>query len=167
MANTTYTLGRVGMNLRGEYSSTTAYAPLDVVSYQGSSYAAKVNTTGTSPADTSKWMCLAQGAPDYFTSEQPTGQNWIDGKAVYRRIVTGNIAAKATNTTLATLSNVGTVIQLRGVYVNSSGTTWAIPMYYSTTAYIRLSVDANGNVVGYSNNSTGSMIVEVLYTKAS
>ena len=31
MSNATYDLGRVGLNLCGEYSPTTAYEPLDVV----------------------------------------------------------------------------------------------------------------------------------------
>ena len=33
MANNTYTLGRVGLNLRGEYNQAAAYEPLDVVSW--------------------------------------------------------------------------------------------------------------------------------------
>ena len=33
MSNTTYNLGRVGLNLRGEYSSTAAYEPLDVATW--------------------------------------------------------------------------------------------------------------------------------------
>ncbi len=30
MANTTYNLGRVGMNVRGEYCPTIAYRPMDI-----------------------------------------------------------------------------------------------------------------------------------------
>ena len=51
MSNTTYDLGRVGLNLRGEYSSTTAYEPLDVATWQGSSYVASESTTGIRPSD--------------------------------------------------------------------------------------------------------------------
>lgn len=38
MSNTTYNLGRVGLNLRGEYSPTAAYERLDVVSWHNGSY---------------------------------------------------------------------------------------------------------------------------------
>ena len=46
MANTTYNLGRVGMNVRGKYSPTIAYQPMDIVTYQNGSYMAKVVATG-------------------------------------------------------------------------------------------------------------------------
>lgn len=54
MANTTYNLGRVGMNVRGEYSPTIAYQPMDIVTYQNGSYMAKVATTGFAPTNASK-----------------------------------------------------------------------------------------------------------------
>lgn len=62
MSNT-YTLGRIGLNLRGEYNAATAYEKLDVVSYNGSSYAAKAACTGVVPTNTQSWMLLAKGNP--------------------------------------------------------------------------------------------------------
>ncbi len=87
MANTAYTLGRVGLKLRGEYDQAAAYKPLDVVSWHGSSYAAKADTTGAAPSDTDKWEMLAQGPPAHSTGEQATGGRWIDGKPIYAKTI--------------------------------------------------------------------------------
>ena len=74
MSNTTYDLGRVGLNLRGEYSPTVAYEPLDVATWQGSSYVASESTTGIRPSDEEKWTMLAQGAVSPICmEEQRTG----------------------------------------------------------------------------------------------
>ena len=87
MSNTTYNLGRVGLNLRGEYSSTAAYEPLDVATWQGSSYVASESTTGIRPSDEEKWTMLAQGAVSPICmEEQRTGLNWINGKPIYAKM---------------------------------------------------------------------------------
>ena len=57
-----YELGKIGLNLRDDYSDNASYTRLDVVSYNGSSYVALDNCTGVAPTDTSKWMLLAQGS---------------------------------------------------------------------------------------------------------
>lgn len=57
----TYELGKIGLNLRGAYNASTAYKKLDVVSYNGSSYAALADATGVAPTNATKWMLLAQG----------------------------------------------------------------------------------------------------------
>ena len=54
--STTTNLGRVGLVLRGAYDASAAYSRMDVVSYQGSSYAALKATTGHDPTDTSYWQ---------------------------------------------------------------------------------------------------------------
>lgn len=50
--STTYNLGRIGLNLRGDYDAATTYEKLDVVHYKGNSYAAKGACTGILPTDT-------------------------------------------------------------------------------------------------------------------
>lgn len=59
--NTMYELGRVGLKLRGDYNAATAYEKLDVVSYNGSCYAAKAACTGVAPTNEQSWMLLAEG----------------------------------------------------------------------------------------------------------
>ena len=57
----TYNLGRVGLNPRGAYNSTTTYSKLDVVTYNGSSYVSLTGSTGSAPTDTTNWALLANG----------------------------------------------------------------------------------------------------------
>lgn len=57
---TTINAGRVAMVPRGDYSATTAYKRLDVVTYNGSGWLCKADTTGNAPADGSTyWQLLA------------------------------------------------------------------------------------------------------------
>ena len=53
-------LGRVGFVLRGTWSSGTTYNPLDVVLYNGTSYAAKTTNSNLTPSSSSAaWQELA------------------------------------------------------------------------------------------------------------
>ena len=89
MADTIYNLGRVGLNLRGEYDPATAYAPLDVVSWRGGSYAAKAATADVSPprCGQMKWEMLVQDPVARNTGEQAAASCWIDGKMVCARTI--------------------------------------------------------------------------------
>lgn len=66
--STTYNLGRIGLNLRGDYDAATTYEKLDVVQYKGNSYAAKGACTGILPTDTNSWMMLTAGFPSASSS---------------------------------------------------------------------------------------------------
>lgn len=68
----TYELGKIGLNLRGAYSAGTAYKKLDVVNYNGSSYAALADNSGALPTDATKWMLLAQGTAASSAWNYPT-----------------------------------------------------------------------------------------------
>lgn len=55
----TVNLGRVSFVMKGDYSSSTTYKRLDVVSFGGVSYAAKQDVpTGTVPTNTTYWQVL-------------------------------------------------------------------------------------------------------------
>lgn len=57
-------LGRVMPIDRGEFSSTTTYAKLDLVHTADSTYISKVNNnTGHAVTDTNYWQCYADGKP--------------------------------------------------------------------------------------------------------
>lgn len=60
----TVNLGRVGLVLKGDWDSATAYVPLDVVSHNGSSWAAKANSTNVEPTTehSDSWQLLANNA---------------------------------------------------------------------------------------------------------
>ena len=53
-------IGKVGMILKGEYNASTQYTRLDVVTYQGSSYACLKDCKATVPTDTSYWQLVSQ-----------------------------------------------------------------------------------------------------------
>lgn len=53
-------LGRVSIILKGEYNSTTNYEKLDIVSYNGSSYACLKESVGVLPTDTNYWQLVAE-----------------------------------------------------------------------------------------------------------
>ena len=66
--STTYNLGRIGLNLRGDFDAAASYEKLDAVFYDGSSYAAKSACTGVLPTNTDFWTLLASGTPGTVAS---------------------------------------------------------------------------------------------------
>ena len=71
--------GARGMTWRGAYVAETAYVKDDAVSYLGSSYIAKVATTGNLPTNTTYWDLVAQkgdggaGSVDLGYTASPSG----------------------------------------------------------------------------------------------
>lgn len=155
MANTTYNLGRVGMNVRGEYSPTIAYQPMDIVTYQNGSYMAKVATTGSAPANTSKWDKLMQGSSDYAVAAENTGIKWIDGRPVYRRILTGTSLTDAGSTTIGNIGPVDVIIRLDGFVRRPTGglQTFGFAYYANPQQMVTANVTKEGDVVVYKGNA--------------
>ena len=60
----TQNLGRVGLVLKGEWDSTTAYTALDVVSHDGNAWAAKQNSTNVEPTTSNSdfWQLFSNNA---------------------------------------------------------------------------------------------------------
>ena len=63
----TVNLGRVGMVLRGEYNAVTQYRKLDVVTFEGSAYAAKRDTKGDLPTNKVYWQQITLGNKELVT----------------------------------------------------------------------------------------------------
>ena len=55
----TYNLGKVAITPRGAYSSTAQYTPLDILSYNGSSYLVLQNCMGITPPNATYYMVVA------------------------------------------------------------------------------------------------------------
>ena len=53
-------LGRVSVLFKGEYEPTTNYEKLDIVSYNGSSYACLKECVGVLPTDNTYWQLVAE-----------------------------------------------------------------------------------------------------------
>lgn len=68
-------LGKVGILLKGEYNSSITYQKLDVVTYNGESYSAKIETQGNLPTNTDYWQKLVEKGyspikgTDYYTAQ--------------------------------------------------------------------------------------------------
>lgn len=60
-------MGPLGFNLTGNYDDTITYHKFDVVYYQGSTYAAKIDTIGNLPTNSVYWDILAIGTLKQFT----------------------------------------------------------------------------------------------------
>ena len=171
MSNTTYDLGRIGLNLRGEYSSTAAYEPLDVATWQGGSYAAKAAVTGVSPANTGKWQALAQGLADFSTTEQRTGLRWVDGKPVYTKMLVRTVSGAGGHEVPNGISNPGLVwVDPTATFFASTSNAYNYPHGYLTSGGDRafaVTPRTNGsNDVYCLTSGAGTIYVRILYTKA-
>jgi len=60
------------------------------------------------------------GLPDYSTTEQKTGQKWIDDKDVYRKVISFQndltVSNSSWTSTSEAISNISTLISVQGVY---------------------------------------------------
>jgi len=145
-ANATYNLGRVGMNLRGEYDPAAAYEPLDTVTWRGGSYAARVAATGIAPSAEDTWMPLAQGLAPYSAEEQKTGSRWIDGRPIYRRAfdVTRNLPS---GTVLFAINDMDALLTCSGCIVESNGAKRPFGSAYSSNNEYGVYVLNNNNLI--------------------
>lgn len=109
---------------------------------------------------------------DYSTSEVNTGQKWIDGKDVYRKVFSTS-SAGSSGFTIGTISNLAEVISQIGVFERSNnwysldGRTES-PSY--NNYYCKSNISSSGDVTiaydGYSNSEFQRITVIVEYTKS-
>lgn len=160
-------------DIANEFSAETLYHTGDYAYYEGTLFKFTANHSGEwDQAD----VVIAQigpaiataGAVDYSTTEQPTGQKWIDGKEIYFK--TYEIAALPNATTTRTptgLSNLDKVIKIDGMaYGNSTHN--PLPFVSTSAQYsIECWVDDNANIVltSSANYSAYNGVVTLYYTK--
>lgn len=108
-------LGKVSLTPKGDYSSSTPYERLDIVSYNGGSYLALQNVTGVEPADDgTNWMQIAApGSP---------GSPGAPGTKVARVERTSGTGAPGTTDTYTMYDDEDTNIGTFTVYNGSDGT---------------------------------------------
>lgn len=89
--------GRVGFTLKGAYDASTTYTMLNVVTYQGGSYAAKSTTTGNAPTNTTYWQKLTDTEVATVNSlgvVQPDGTSvTIDANGVISATASAGVAS--------------------------------------------------------------------------
>ena len=94
----TINAGRVAMVPKGEWSASTAYVSLDVVSYHGSSYVCKQDGTGQTPdTATNYWQLLSSGldptvdtiAAKHYEGSTVTAETAISASGVISKTASG------------------------------------------------------------------------------
>ena len=163
----TYALGKIGMNLRGTYDASATYHKLDVVTYNGSSYAALQVCTGVPVTNAEYWQMLCAGnAESYTTNEVCTGGTWIDGKPIYRRVFYAENAAGTGHTFPDTIEGLETVVSITGMFSNAHHH-WLIP-YAVDGAWSRVCFEVGTKKVKF--ETSGGFVIDKLeivvdYTK--
>lgn len=116
------------------------------------------------------------GVTNYSTDEVKTGGTWIDGKNIYRRVITLNAPAVNTwygsSTQDGLINNVDTVIKYDAIANNPTHINGA-SIYHSTSQYVRMylermSTDPDAiQFVYWTNNANhvGTVTAIVYYTK--
>ena len=162
----TYTIGRVGLRLRGEYDSTVTYSKLDVVTYGGSSYAAKQTVTGVSPTNTTYWQMMAGNVQDEYTDDEIlTGKVWFDGKPIYRRTLQASVTAGYYGYT-PDIPNVDIVVHIDGALITADKITRPLNWWHNEYFYVEAyRYGTESRITVYSKFDTGTAYVTVDYTK--
>lgn len=176
----TYTLGKIGMKLRGTYDASTPYNKLDVVTHNGSSYAALQSCTGVPVTNTECWQQLCVGnSENYSDDEVCTGGTWTDGKPIYRKVIhiSSIGASSVVNYDLMPVSEIGDIVSIRGTACVNDAWGWiALPVssisasatdLYATNIEIDCTEDIAKIKVATGTSRTisrGSIVVE--YTKS-
>ena len=79
-----------------------------------------------SEGESKKIQVQSLGNPNYTTEEQKTGGTWIDGKPIYRKVITGlNISTSTSYVNLMSVGAIDTIIRTSGM-TTSNKTNFAL-----------------------------------------
>ena len=103
----------------------------------------------------------------YSTNEIKTGENWIDGKPLYRKVINiGNLPNTGTKNVALNITNLSQIINMYG-YAIANDFTLPLP-YISTSAEYQVGIQVAGNnlqiVTGFDRSAFAGYVV-VEYTK--
>lgn len=161
-------------DIANEFDAELSYFAGDYVYYDGTLFKFTANHSGDwDPADVviaqiGKAIADFSAAVDYSTTEQPTGQKWIDGKDIYFKTYEIQALPNATTTRTPTgLTNLDKVVKIEGMaYGNSTHN--PLPFVSTSAQYsIECWVDDSANIVltSSSNYSAYNGVVTLYYTK--
>lgn len=107
-----------------------------------------------------------KGGFTYQSAELYTGGKWIDGRKIYRRVVSFSVTAKNTKTAVADLPEIGALIQLHGFMSRSvDGPFLPLSFWYNDTDYNSAWIESSQLYVKSSHVITaGCAVIE--YTKS-
>ena len=100
----------------------------------------------------------------YSTTERVIGK-WINGKPIYRKVVTGN----GKNKQVTTISNLEQIITMKGIIYSIYAQWWNIPNWHSETGYgTTIYCNTSGGIqlsAGNFYNDNSPYIIILEYTK--
>lgn len=96
----------------------------------------------------------------YSTNETKVG-TWIDGKPIYRKVVSGQVSTANTWTTIATISDINTLIDVKGTV----GGYLPIPVYISSSYNVAVQKYNNEIQVRTNGYTDSDVVLAIEYTK--
>ena len=102
----------------------------------------------------------------YSTAEQRIG-TWIDGKPIYRQVIQGTTASSNLSTAIGSISNLGTIVNIRG-YIVSASASQSIPINFVYNTEQNAGYREHNNILIRTNSSdyqSKPCYVIVEYTK--
>lgn len=98
---------------------------------------------------------------EYSINNEIVVGHWTDNKPIYRKVVSGQVSTANTWTTIATISNINILIDVKGTV----GGYLSVPVYISSS--FNVAVQKNNNEIqvrtaGYTNND---VVLAIEYTK--
>ena len=108
-------------------------------------------TSGLTESQMDSMITILNEQRSYSTEETDTGKKWIDGKPIYRRVITGWIPKNVSNYNV-TSWNIDKMIDLRGFIVQNNGNTLILP--YNV---------GNGDSLLIYLNNTKTYLVAIIY----
>ncbi|MEE9361988.1 MAG: hypothetical protein V3U92_05260 [Cellulophaga sp.] len=118
LSNFAFTLKQLSVNV------TTVINPADATVIDDDTFASGTATNVPSAESVKAYVDANAGTADYSTTETLTGRKWIDGKPVYERVWTFDLAATADETIIissADMAPVDQVVRLTGVANSTAG----------------------------------------------
>ena len=93
-----------------------------------------------------------------------TGRYWIDGKPIYSKVRTFNVTTTGSNVSdSVTITNIDTIVDIRGTVARSNGSTFPLTYYYSSSNYHNVWITSGKLQARTSTAMTATVIIE--YTK--
>lgn len=129
----------------------------------------KVLTATTESGETVlSWEDKESGVVDYSTTEQATGQKWIDGKDIYCKTVEiNNPVSTGTPTSVNHGADVDKIVKIDGHAENSG--VFIPATYYASSSYYAMVYASDSSIIydmKWNNTPFTTLLVTIYYTKA-
>lgn len=105
---------------------------------------------------------------DYSTTEIDTGKTWIDGKPIYRKVITGALSGTERQSFPLGINNLGMIISLNGIVSNGSNF-FTLPSYrgsdHNTGIQIWADTTYGVSIICENDRAGYTAYIQVEYTK--